>query len=526
MNASKVIDGQKVYNPWLVAVVVSLATFMEVLDTTITNVSLTHIAGSLAASRDESTWVLTSYLVANGIVLPLSGWLSNVIGRKRFFLICIAGFTASSLLCGLATSLPMLIVCRLLQGLAGGGLQPTQQAIILDSFPPEKRGTVFGIVGMTLIFAPVLGPTLGGWITDNFNWRWIFYINVPVGLLAMFLVHLMVRDPDHATAQGTGKIDYIGLSFVVLSLGALQIVLDKGQQEDWFADSTITMLAVISASATIAGIFWLLRQKEPIIDLSLFKDRSYALGTILIFITGFVLYSSTALLPILVQSHFGYDALTAGLVLSPAAVFVMFLMPVSGKLVSKVPSKYLAMMGMGFGAIGFTAGALSMNPNLSYEHFVWLRSLQMMGIPFLFIPVSTLAFIHIPKEKSTRASSMFSLARNLGGSFGIALVTTVLARKAQVHQTHLIDRLVPGDPVYDAAIENITATGIAHGLDPVSAARNATATIYSELLNQASLIAYQDCFVFLAVLAAAGVLMAFMLPTNDPAMKTELSAAH
>jgi len=529
MNKSTIIDGEVHYNPWLIALVVSLATFMEVLDTTITNVSLSHIAGSLAASPEEGTWVLTSYLVANGIILPLSGWLSGVLGRKRFFLLCIGGFTFSSFMCGIADSLPMLIVFRLIQGLAGGGLQPTQQAIIMDSFPPEKRGAVFGITGITLICAPILGPTLGGWITDNFSWRWIFYINIPVGIMAFLLVSQMVRDPEHAIAKGVGKIDYIGLGLVALGLGALQIVLDKGQQDDWFSSDFIVTMATTCTAALVIAFFWLRAQKDPIVDLSLYKERSFALGSILIFITGFVLYSSSALLPILTQSQFGYDATMAGLVLSPGAVSVMILMPISGQLVSRLPARYMAMVGLAFVGIGCYLSSTHINPSMSYATFVWLRAVQMLGIPFLFIPVSTMAFMKVPKEKSTKASSLFSLSRNLGGSVGIALVTTYLARHSQMHQSQLVDRIVPGDPVYDAAVQTLTQNGLAHGLTQAAAASNATGMIYQKLLAQASIMSYADTFMFLTILIGCGMFAAFLLPMNRPGAKTaggDAPAAH
>jgi DHA2 family multidrug resistance protein len=525
MNAYNVIDGQKHFNPWIVAMVVSLATFMEVLDTTITNVSLSHIAGSLAASRDESTWVLTSYLVANGIILPLSGWLSASLGRKKFFMICIAGFTAASLACGLATSLPMLIVFRIIQGLAGGGLQPTQQAIIMDSFPPEKRGAVFGLTGVTLIVAPILGPTLGGWITDNFSWRWIFYINVPVGIMAFTLVSQMVRDPEHAIARGLKQIDYIGLSLVVMGIGALQIMLDKGQQEDWFESNFIIAMAVISGLSLLSCFLWLMDRKDPIVDLSLLRDRSFALGTILIFVVGFVLYSSSALLPLLVQSEFGYDALMAGLVLSLGAVAVLFLMPVSGQLISRIPARYMVMFGLFMCGLGTFMTAMYLNPGLDYRSFVWLRAVQMVGLPFLFIPVSTLAFMKVPKEKSTKASSLFSLSRNLGGSVGIAVVTTYLARHTQIHQSQMVDRLVPGDPVFDTAMHNLTVSGMAHGLTQTAASSNATGVIYKELLSQSSILAYHDAFMFLAALVSVAMIAAICLPMNRPGVKKDPAAS-
>lgn len=525
MSDTAATFGEKTFNPWLIAVVVSLATFMEVLDTTITNVSLSHIAGSLAASQDESTWVLTSYLVANGIILPLSGWLSGVIGRKRFFLLCIGGFTFASLMCGLATSLPMLIFFRMLQGLAGGGLQPTQQAIIMDSFPPEKRGAVFGLTGVTLIVAPILGPTLGGLITDNFSWRWIFYINIPVGILAFTLVSQMVRDPLHAIAKGLKKIDYIGLGLVAIGLGSLQIVLDKGQQDDWFDSNFINTFAVICVVCLISAIVWLRRQTDPVVDLSLLANRSFGLGTILIFITGFVLYSSSALLPILVQSQFGYNATMAGLILSPGAIAVLFLMPVSGKLVSRIPARYLVLTGLTACGIGCYMSSVQINPQTTYGTFVWLRAIQMVGIPFLFIPVSTMAFMSVPKEKSTKASALFSLSRNLGGSVGIALVTTYLARHSQIHQNHLVDRLVPGDAVYEGAMQNLTANAVAHGLPQASAVAQATGQVYKQLLSQSSIMAYADTFAMLAMLVGFGLCVALFLPMNRPNAKAAKEAA-
>ncbi len=525
MNLQAARRGDIEFNPWLVAVVVSLATFMEVLDTTITNVSLSHIAGSLSASQEESTWVLTSYLVSNGIILPLSGWLSGLMGRKRFFMLCIAGFTIASLMCGVAESLPMLIAFRLLQGLAGGGLQPMQQAIIMDSFPPERRGAVFGITGITMIVAPIMGPTLGGWITDNFSWRWVFYINIPVGIFALMMVYLMVRDPDHAKKQKAGKIDYIGLGLITLGLGALQIVLDKGQQEDWLSSSFITTFLITATAAIGSAILWLSTRKDPIVDLTLFKDRSFAIGAVLIFITGFILYSSSAVLPIMLQSQFGYDATMAGLVLSPGAIAVLFLMPISGQLVSRLPARYLAMFGLTVTALGCYLNAIHINPDMSYNTFVWLRAVQMLGIPFLFIPVSTMAFMNVPKEKSSKASSLFSLMRNLGGSVGIALVITHVTRLGQTNQGQMTGRLIPGNPVYENAVDTITASGVAHGLPQAAAHSNAIATIYHELLSQAAILSYSQTFGLFAAIAAFAVIMAFFLPMNNPRAKADPAAS-
>ena len=511
-------------NPWLVALIVSIATFMEVLDTTITNVALSHIGGSLAASQDESTWVLTSYLVSNGIILPLSGWLANVFGRKRFFMLCIAGFTAASFACGAATSLGMLVLFRLIQGLAGGGLQPTQQAIILDYFPPEKRGLVFSITGMTLIAAPVLGPTLGGLITDNFSWRWIFFINVPVGLIALFLVNRFVEDPTHAKARGAASIDYIGIGLVAIGLAALQIVLDKGQQEDWLASHFIQFFTCVSIACLVSAVFWLVRQKDAIIDFTLFRDPGFRYSSILIFFTGFVLYSSSALLPLLVQTQYGYDATLAGLVLSPAALAIVLLMPVAGQLVGRFPARYLVMIGLALMATG-TYYTSTFTPDIDYNHFVLMRTVQVLGLPFLFIPNSTLAFMNIPREKNNKASALFSLSRNLGGSVGISLVTTYLGRHQQINQVYLSAHTDPTNPVYQSHIADIARTLMAHGMSLAEATQTATGQMYRELLRQSSLLAYQDAFRLMSVLILFGFAIAQFLPKNNPRAKSGAAAA-
>jgi DHA2 family multidrug resistance protein len=499
---------EKGTNPWLVALVVSLATFMEVLDTTITNVSLSHISGTLGAGQEESTWVLTSYLVANGIVLPLSGWLSNVMGRRNFFLLCIAGFTAASFACGASTSLGMLVFFRLIQGLAGGGLQPTQQAIMVDIFPPEKRGQAFALTGITIIVAPILGPTLGGWITDNFDWRWIFFINLPVGALAFFLVSRLLHDPPHAKARGAGAIDYIGLSLVAIGLGSLQIVMDKGQQEDWFESSFILTMAAVSLSCLAAAVFWLLRQKDPVVDLSVLKERGFAVCCLLVFFTGFVLYSSSTLLPLMVQTQFGYDATLAGLVLSPGGLVVIFVMPLAGKLVAKVEARVLIAVGLALSAFGMWH-TMHLTPQSGYSAFVLMRITQIVGIPFLFVPSGTLAFSGIPKEKSNKASALYALARNLGGSIGIAFTTTWLARHTQIEQAALVTHLSPANPVY--------ARALAHA--PVQ-------MIWRGLQQQAGLLAYRDCFALLTGIMLAGIFLTFLLPRNKPKAAPPDAAAH
>lgn len=512
-------------NPWIVAFVVCIATFMEVLDTTIITVAISHISGSLGASNDEGTWVLTSYLVANGIILPISGWLANVLGRKNYFLLCIVGFTITSFACGAASSLEMLVFFRVLQGLAGGGLQPISQSIILDAFPPEKRGAAFGITGITIIAAPIIGPTLGGWITDNFSWHWIFFINVPVGIIAFLLSSRVVHDPEHAKAQGKGKVDYIGLSLIALGLGTMQIMLDKGQQEDWFNSTFIITLFLICSTALTVGIWWLWRQKDAIVDLHLLKDRSYGVSCVLIFFIGFVLYASSALLPLLVQTQFGYDATLAGLVLSPGGIAVMFLMPIAGKLVSVYQSRYLAAFGMILCTIGMIM-TIYVTPQSGYHNFVWMRIFQVLGLPFLFIPVSTLAFLHIPPEKVNKASALFALCRNLGGSAGIAVVAAYISRRSQVHQNILSSHLVPSDPVYQNMLDRYTRTFLDYGASMIEATNLAIGKIYGELLRQAAILSYSDAFVMMSQLAAFGIVLCFLLPKNDPKTPPQMGAAH
>jgi DHA2 family multidrug resistance protein len=513
-------------HPWLIAVVVSLATFMEVLDTTITNVSLSHIAGTLGASQDESTWVLTSYLVANGIVLPISGWLSGVLGRKRYFMMCIAAFTVASLACGMANSLALLIAFRLIQGLAGGGLQPTQQAIIIDAFPPEKRGTVFAITGITMIVAPILGPTLGGLITDNFSWRWIFFMNVPVGAIAFLLVDRLVVDPPHAKAKGLLSIDYIGLSLIAIGLGALQIMLDKGQQEDWFASHMIVTAAITSAICLTAAVWWLLHQEDPVIDLRLLTKPSFSLACVMIFFMGCALYGCSTLLPLLVQSQYGYDATLAGMVLSPGGLAIIFLMPVSGKLVGRVQARYLIATGMALLTFSLWY-TMHITPQTDYLTFVKMRITQVVGLPFLFIPISTMAFLEIPKEKSSKASAIYALARNIGGSIGIALLTSYEVRHEQVAQTQLVQHLSPADPVYRSLLARYADAIQAQGAAAANTTHLAMGKIYQQLLHQSAIMAYRDSFMAMGYVTAVLVIVALMMPRNNPANKPKTAeAAH
>lgn len=512
-------------NPYLVSIVVSIAAFMEVLDTTIANVAISHIAGSLGAGSEESTWVLTSYLVSNGIVLPLSGWLSALMGRKNYFVVCILGFTFTSFLCGISTSLPMLIVFRLLQGLTGGGLQPSQQAIIKDSFPPEKLGMAFAITGITTVLAPILGPVLGGYITDNYTWRWIFFMNVPVGLLAAFLVRLLVQDPPTAQKKKVDTVDYIGLSLITLGLGSLQIVMDKGQQEDWFDSSFIIAFSCLAFAGLILAVLWLFQQKQPMVDLHLFRIPSFSMSCLMLFFVGFGLYSSAALLPMLVQQNFGYDATLSGLVLSPGGIAVILMMPVVGRLVKVVQAKYLISFGMLASAFGAWATGF-ITPQTDYSTFVMVRILQTIGLPFLFVPASALAFSKISPENSSNASAIVSLVRNLGGSIGISLVTNQLIHSQQIQQAYLAQHLTAADPGYRSALANYTQAIMNLGMPPSQASASAMGKIYQELLHQANILAFRDAYNFIAVALAVLGIIALFMPGNALHEKGETAAVH
>src|SRR6195256_4103951 len=418
-------------NPWIVALTVTLATFMEVLDTSIANVALPHIAGNLSASVNESTWVLTSYLVSNAIVLPLSGWFSSLIGRKRFYMSCVAVFTVSSFLCGLAPSLGVLVLFRILQGAGGGGLQPSEQAILNDTFSLEKRGMAFAVYGIAVVVAPTIGPWLGGWITDNFSWRWIFYINVPVGIISLLLTSLLISDPPYMKRQKLKagfRIDYIGIALISLGLGSMQIILDKGQREDWLSSNFIRVFFALMIFGMIAGILWELREKEPVVDLRMLKDRNFAIATMAMFFLGFVLYSSTVLIPQLLQQLLGYTAQLAGMALSPGGAVIMCMMPVVGILVSKVDTRIL----ITFGCIVSASALFVMagwDLGLDYGHAVRTRMLQSFGLAFLFIPINVAAFAYVPRDKTNMGTGIINLARNIGASVGIATVTTMLDRR-------------------------------------------------------------------------------------------------
>jgi DHA2 family multidrug resistance protein len=504
-------------NPWIIAITVTLATFMEVLDTSIANVALPHIAGSLSAGQDESTWVLTSYLVSNAIVLPLSGWLSSIMGRKNFYMSCVALFTVSSFLCGLAPNLATLIIFRVLQGAGGGGLQPSEQAILADTFPPAKRGMAFAVYGIAVVTAPAIGPTLGGWITDNFTWRWIFFINIPVGIISLLLTSRLIQDPPYLRRRKLSetKIDYVGLGFVALGLGALQIVLDKGQRDDWFESHFILILSLIAAASLIFVIIWEWRHKDPIIDLHLFKDRTFAVSNLLMFMLGFALLGSTLLLPLFMQTLLGYTAEEAGLALMPGGFTIIVLLPLVGFLLSRYSPRWLLFFGLIVlsGSLFHMAG---FDLDMDFRTAAVARMFQAAGMAFLFVPINTAAYAFLPRDKNNAASGLMNLARNIGGSVGISLVTTMLDRRSQVHLNDLSRNLSSGNPALRSMIQGATRALQAHGSSAALATRQAYALVEGTLQRQATMLAYVDDFRLLAVAILLMVPLVFLMKKGKP----------
>ena len=521
ITMNEAAEWQPAVNPWIIAIAVTLATFMEVLDTSIANVALPHIAGSLSAGTDESTWVLTSYLVSNAIVLPLSGWLSSIIGRKRFYMGCVALFTISSFLCGLAPNLPMLIFFRILQGAGGGGLQPSEQAILADTFPPAKRGMAFAVYGIAVVMAPAIGPTLGGWITDNFSWRWIFFVNIPVGILSLILTSRLIQDPPYFKRRKLGetRIDYTGLGFVALGLGTLQVVLDKGQRDDWFESPFILWLTVISVASLVFVIFWEWYQKDPIIDLHLFRQPTFAAANFLMFMLGFALLGSTLLLPLFMQTLLGYTAERSGMALSPGGFTIMLIMPLVGFLLSRYSPRYLMMFGL-------TVLSLSLFHMTTFDlavdfHTVMMaRVYQAAGLAFLFVPINTAAYAFLPRDKNNAASGLMNLARNIGGSVGISFVTTLLARRAQFHQVRLVENFSAGNPQFQSTLRGMTGTFSGGGSGPGSgggsALQHAYAMMQANVIRQATMLAYIDNLWLLGVVIFCLIPCVFLIKKAKP----------
>jgi DHA2 family multidrug resistance protein len=506
------------FNPWIIAVVVAMAAFMEFLDTSIANVALPYMAGNLGASNDESTWILTSYLASNAIVLPLSGWFASVFGRKRFFQICLAVFTLSSLLCGLAPNLGSIILFRTLQGAGGGGLQPMAQAILADSFPPQKRGLAFAVFGVTAVVAPTIGPTLGGWITDNYSWRWIFFINLPVGILALFLIFILIEDPPWAkrAAGGMLRFDYIGISLLALGIGALQVLLDKGQEEDWFGSHFIVVLTIVAGVCLVSLIVWELFHANPVVDVRLFKNFNFLSANLMMFSLGVVLFAALVMMPQYLQTLVGYTSTLAGLVLSGGGLLLLFTMPLVGVLTGKVQARYLIAFGWLTVALAMYYSTKQLDLEISFRTASMLRIAQSVGLGFLFVPITLVSYIGMPPAKSNAVAGLLNFMRNIGSSIGTSMVTTLIARRAQVHQAYLVSHVTPGSQTFRDVVAGLAQRLTAAGLDGNLALRQASARIYRATIAQATTLAYIDTFSTLAVLAAIMFLLSFVLKKNDP----------
>ncbi len=516
--AAPAVAWQPAFNPWLIAVVVAMAAFMEVLDTSIANVALPYMAGNLGASNDESTWVLTSYLVSNAVVLPISGWLVTVFGRKRFFMTCLTIFTISSLLCGLAPSLGAIIFFRVLQGLGGGGLQPIAQAILADTFPPEKRGLAFALYGVTVIVAPTIGPTLGGWLTDNYTWRWIFFINLPVGIIALFLVYRMIEDPPWAKriAGAIARVAYVGVSLLIIGVGALQVMLDKGQEDDWFGSHFILILAVLAAGGLISLAIWEWFYKTPVVDVRLFKNLNFLGANGMMFILGMMLFSSLVMMPLFLQSLMGYTAESAGLVLSGGGVLLLFMMPIVGALSTKVQSRYLVAAGWLVLAFAMYYSTRQLDLLISFRSASLLRVVQVAGLGFLFVPINMTSYIGMPQEKSNNVAGLVNFMRNIGSSVGTSMVTTLIARRSQVHQNYLVSNLTPGHSGYTGTTAALASRLGASGANGTRALQQSVALLYRSMIVQATTLAYIDTFLVLAGLAAVMFVLSFALRKNQP----------
>jgi DHA2 family multidrug resistance protein len=503
------------HNPWSITLTVTLATFMEVLDITIVNVALPHIAGGLAATQNEATWVLTSYLVSNAIVMPLSGWLAVRVGRKRFYMTCVALFAASSFLCGIAPNLGALVFFRVLQGAGGGGLAPSEQSILADTFEPRQRGLAFAVYGMAVVVAPALGPTLGGYLTDTIGWRWIFFLNLPVGAASLLLTSRLLVDPPHLTRARKRKgirIDFPGLALVVLGFGALQVVLDKGQENDWFASPFIRILAAISAVSLVLLVGRELRIDHPVVELRLLGKRNLGLGCLLIFIVGVVLYGSTVLLPQYEQTLLGYTAEKAGMTLSVGGLFLIPVMPIIGQLVKVVSARWLV-------ALGFVVSAYALhvmshiNLGVSFSTLTWWRVLQMSAMGLFFIPITTSMYAGLPQEKNEQGAALFNLGRNLGGSVGISLIETLLARREQLHQNVLVSHTTPFSPPFRAAVA-VTQRAFSRGHDPVTALRMTYASLFAQVQRETAALAYVDVLQLLVIGSVVGIVFALFLSAS------------
>jgi MFS transporter, DHA2 family, multidrug resistance protein len=506
------------FNPWLIAVVVALAAFMEVLDTSIANVALPYIAGNLGASNDQSTWVLTSYLVSNAIILPMTGWLAGAFGRKRFFMSCLAIFTVSSLLCGFAPSLGLLLLFRVLQGAGGGGLQPMAQAILADTFPPEKRGLAFALYSITAIIAPTIGPTLGGWITFNYSWRWIFFINLPVGLFTWFLVRRFVEDPPYLQRlkKGGVKLDYVGIALLALGVGALQVLLDKGQEDDWFGSRFITTLIIVSVVCLVSLVIWEWFAKTPIIDVKMFKNLNFAGASLMLFMLGVLLFSSLVLMPQFLQTLLGYTSQLAGLALSAGGLVLLIETPFVGHLTTKVQARRLIAVGWLALSVAMFYSTMRIDLQISFNAAVWLRISQVVGLGFLFTPITLVAYVGVPTEKNNSVAGIANFMRNMGSSVGTSMVTTLIARRSQFHQLRLVEKARVDNPNFANSAQGLTQHFASIGLGKHEALATAYAQIYQSVQDQAASLSYIDTFMVLCVIAGIMFFLSFALQKNEP----------
>jgi len=505
------------YNRWAIALTVTMATFMELLDTSISNVSLPHIAGGLGTSYDESTWILTSYLVANAVILPMSAWLSQAFGRKRYYMMSVALFTATSLLCGIAPSLGTLICFRVLQGIGGGGLAPVEQAILVDTFPKQKLGGAFALYSMAIVTAPAIGPPLGGWITDSFSWRWVFFINIPIGLVSLILSSRLVHDPPEFTQErkearrgGGLRIDYLGISLIAIGFACLEVVLDRGERDDWLGSHFITSFLAIAVIAIASAIWWEWHHRNPVVELSLLRERNFAIANVYYFLFAFGLFGSTVLIPEMLQTLFGYTATNAGFVLGPGAAVITLLAPFVVRIVPRIGAKRL------LGA-SFTIAALSffyysgLTTQTDYFHFTLARCFQGFGYAFMFVPVSQLAYSYLPKNKNNKGSSLTNLCRNWGGSFGIAFVTTMLQRRTQYHQSVLVSNLTSADETVRKFVNTSSHYLVTRGTSGPDAIHQAYGLAANMMTQQAGMLAFMDCFHLLGLVVLAGLPLAFLI---------------
>ena len=526
-NAAPLTPWKPRVNPWLIAMTVALAAFMEVLDTSIANVALPHIAGSLGASTDEGTWVLTSYLVSNAIVLPLGGWASSLMGRRNFFVLCITIFTIASFLCGAAPTLPMLLIFRIIQGAGGGGMQPMAQAIMADSFEPQKRGQAFALYGLVAVLAPSIGPTLGGWITDNFSWRWIFFINIPVGILAFILVTRLVEDPPWIKADPSKlrNMDYMGLAFLTLAMGGLQIMLDKGEENDWFASNFIRFFLFLFVTSMIGLVVWEWRQKNPLINLKLFRFKNFAICCFLMMLVGGVLNANTVLQPQFMQQLLGYNATTAGLALTAGGIALVIVMPMAGFATGKISARTLAVCGFIMFTVTFRYAAAVTNLQMSFAAASWLRVIQMLPLPFCFISITNAAYVGMPKEESNQVAGLINFARNIGGSILIAVTNAQVTSRATWHQQHLQSAMQSASIAFQQHTDSLS--GFLNGRfgDP-NGKTLAMANIYNQLNQQAQMQGYQDVYMELSWMSVCLILLAFMLSKNRPGQGSGSAAMH